>query len=72
MAEFPHCSTETIHAPGDCYYCDLYPQLQAAREVSGIAFSTPEANGRSGNVAIKAGETHTHMGATWTVEWPSR
>lgn len=64
---YPHCNSETLHAPGDCYYCDQYPTRQAARAASGSSFSTPEANGWSGNVAVKAGETAEHMGARYTV-----
>jgi hypothetical protein len=71
MAEFPHCNSEVLHAPGDCYYCDLYPDRQAQRAASGAGFSPLEANGWSGNVAVKAGEFHTHMGATYIVGQPA-
>jgi hypothetical protein len=64
---YPHCDEDVLHAPGTCYYCDKQPQMQEAREVLGIPFSPPEANGWSGNVAKKAGETHTHMGGTYVV-----
>lgn len=67
MAEYPHCNTTTIHAPGECHYCDMHPDLQEARSLSGVPFSSNEANGWSGNVAVKAGERHTHLGATYTV-----
>lgn len=66
-APYPHCNSSTIHAPGDCHYCDKYPKLQKARKWSGEAFSPLEANGWSGNVAVKAGEVHTHMGFSYIV-----
>lgn len=65
--EFPHCNSETLHEPGACYYCDQFPIRQAARAASGSSFSTLEANGWSGNVAVKAGEVHEHLGATFVV-----
>lgn len=67
MAPYPHCNPETIHSPGTCYYCDLHPDLQAARRGSGRPFSPAEGNGWSGNVAVRAGEVHSHMGATFIV-----
>lgn len=51
--KFPHCNSEKLHAPGVCEYCDRYPSRQAARAASGSSFSTPEANGWYGNVAVK-------------------
>lgn len=36
---FPHCDTNVLHAPGECYYCDKYPQWQALRVIWGIAFT---------------------------------
>lgn len=63
----PHCNSEVLHAPGQCYYCDHYPDRQAARAASGGSFSPLDANGWSGNVAVKAGEVHEHMGARYTV-----
>lgn len=65
--EFPHCNSETLHAPGACYYCDHFPSRQAVRAASGSSFSTLEANGWSGNVAVLAGQVHEHMGASFTV-----
>jgi hypothetical protein len=67
MAPFPHCNSDTIHAPGACYYCDLYADLQLERANSGRPYSSLEANGWSGNVAVRAGELHSHMGATFVV-----
>lgn len=63
----PHCNTEVLHAPGECYYCDRYPERQRVRAASGTPFTPNEANGWSGNVAAKAGETHSHLGATYLV-----
>lgn len=39
MAEMPHCDSTVLHAPGECEYCDLYPEWQKARKMWGIAFS---------------------------------
>lgn len=63
----PHCNTSVLHAPGECYYCDHYPGRQAAFVSGGIPFTPNEANGWSGNVAVKAGEEHTHMLSTYVV-----
>lgn len=67
MAEFPHCNSTTIHEPGTCYYCDRFPGLQAARAKSGEPFTSAEANGWSGNVAVREGDLHSHMGAQYVV-----
>lgn len=63
--EYPHCNSEVLHAPGVCHYCDQYPDRQKTRAASGTAFTPPQANGWSGNVAVKSGELHTHLGATF-------
>lgn len=36
---FPHCDRRVVHAPGKCRYCDMSPELQAAREAWGINFT---------------------------------
>lgn len=45
-AEFPHCDSNILHAPGDCVYCDKYPEKQAERVREGVRFtgspSTPD------------------------------
>ena len=65
---YPHCDQTVIHAPGECYYCDRYAStLQAERAASGQPFTPNEANGWSGNVAWKRGDTAHHMGATFVV-----
>lgn len=64
---YPHCNTEVLHAPGECYYCDHYPERQAARAASGTPFTPNEANGWSGNIAVKEGEIHQHLGAPYVV-----
>ena len=35
----PHCDQRILHAPGDCWACDLYPDWQKLRELWGIAFT---------------------------------
>lgn len=39
MATMPHCDSAVLHAPGDCEYCDAYPEWQRARRMWGIAFT---------------------------------
>ncbi len=72
-AKYPHCNQDILHAPGECFYCDKYPERQYVKYVLDGEFSNNEANGWSGNVAVKEGQTHTHMGITFKVndeqEW---
>jgi hypothetical protein len=35
----PHCDQRILHAPGECWACDLYPDWQALRVKWGIAFT---------------------------------
>lgn len=63
-AKYPHCSAQVLHAPGECYFCDKYPKAQAERRASGTPFTLNESNGWSGNVAVPAGRSFTHMGLT--------
>lgn len=35
----PHCDARILHAPGECWACDLYPDWQALRVKWGIAFT---------------------------------
>lgn len=65
--EYPHCNSEVLHAPGECHYCDAYPQRQRVRAASGTSFTPNESNGWSGNVAAPTGSLHSHMGATYIV-----
>lgn len=65
--KFPHCNSAMLHAPGECYYCDHYPKRQHAWIDSGQPFTPNESNGWSGNVAVKAGEVHTHLLSTYVV-----
>lgn len=38
-AKHPHCDDLVLHKPGECKYCDLYPERQAQRVKDGIAFT---------------------------------
>jgi hypothetical protein len=38
-AMMPHCDQRILHAPGECEYCDAYPDWQALRQFWGIAFT---------------------------------
>lgn len=42
MAEFPHCDSLVLHAPGACVYCDLYPDKQDERIRNSVAFTGDE------------------------------
>lgn len=40
----PHCDQRILHAPGECWSCDMYPDWHKLRELWGIDFtghSTP-------------------------------
>ena len=39
IAQFPHCDTRVLHAPGECEFCDGQPVWQALRRAWGIAFT---------------------------------
>lgn len=67
VAKYPHCNQNIIHRPGECYYCDKYPHLQMVKYALDDDFSDEINNGWSGNVAVKEGEVHSHMGATFVV-----
>lgn len=42
----PHCDQRILHAPGDCWACDLYPDWQKLRELWGIDFSGHSTDGK--------------------------
>jgi hypothetical protein len=77
---YPHRDSRVLHAPGECEYCDLHPELQEARLRGRIAFSGHPApdNGFPcpADAAVEAGERgdynrwpgNTPEGYTWT--WP--
>ena len=35
----PHCNEQVLHAPGECEFCDKYPERQQARIASNTPFS---------------------------------
>jgi hypothetical protein len=39
MATMPHCDSRVLHAPGECEYCDGWPQAQQYRQITRIAFT---------------------------------
>lgn len=39
---FPHCDQMILHGPGECTYCDYYPDWQNLRVSWGIAFTGHE------------------------------
>lgn len=38
-ASFPHCDDLVLHAPYECKYCDMFPDMQALRLLRGIPFT---------------------------------
>lgn len=49
----PHCDARILHAPGECWACDLYPDWQDLREKWLIAFTGHEpAEKRHGDYLI--------------------
>jgi hypothetical protein len=38
-AAYPHCDSLVLHSPGECRYCDMYPEQQQRRELQGINFT---------------------------------
>lgn len=38
-AYMPHCDSSVLHAPGECEFCDEYPDFQHYRVVARINFS---------------------------------
>lgn len=42
FTRFPHCDARILHAPGECEFCDLYPDRQSLRMAWGIAFTGHE------------------------------
>lgn len=50
----PHCDQRILHAPGDCWACDLYPDWQKLRELWGIAFTGHRPDIRKGEVECPA------------------
>lgn len=45
-ATMPHCDQAVLHAPGECTYCDAYPDWQELRSLWGIAFTGHTPTGR--------------------------
>lgn len=39
MAQFPHCDSNVLHAPGTCRFCDMSPQLQLGRSAAHVNFT---------------------------------
>lgn len=49
--QYPHCNTEVLHAPGQCKYCDKYPDWQQVRIKKGEPFANDDDTMWHGNVA---------------------
>jgi hypothetical protein len=46
IKQFAHCDQRILHAPGECQYCDKYPEWQALRVAWGISFTGWEPEGK--------------------------
>jgi hypothetical protein len=44
-AMMPHCDQRILHAPGECQYCDAYPDWQNLRVFWGVDFTGHETDG---------------------------
>lgn len=44
---YPHCDSRVLHAPGECEYCDLYPEMQAERVDAGVNFTGHDDRGKA-------------------------
>lgn len=38
-APYPHCDSLVLHAPGECAFCDDYPEKQARRMYGRVNFT---------------------------------
>lgn len=38
-APYPHCDSRILHAPGECKYCDKFPEAQKARVDGRVNFT---------------------------------
>jgi hypothetical protein len=38
-AAMPHCDQRIVHAPGECWACDQFPDFQELRRMWGIAYT---------------------------------
>lgn len=47
MVPFPHCDSLVLHKPKECYYCDMYPELQEKRVLDGVNFTGGNDPGKS-------------------------
>lgn len=52
----PHCDGRILHAPGECWSCDLYPDWQKLRELWGIAFTGHQPEVETANLMTGASE----------------
>jgi hypothetical protein len=52
----PHCDQRILHAPGDCWACDLYPDWQELRTKWGIAFTGHQPEVETANLMTGASE----------------
>lgn len=46
-AYMPHCDSSILHAPGECDYCDAYPDWQEMREIQRINFTGHDDPGKA-------------------------
>lgn len=39
VVRFPHCDERVLHSPGECIYCDMYPDAQQSRIARKVNFT---------------------------------
>lgn len=45
--KMPHCDQYVLHAPGECKYCDMYPEAQQKRVADKINFTGHHEHGKT-------------------------
>jgi hypothetical protein len=65
-AAFPHCDDLILHAPGECEFCDMYPERQQERIVKGVNFTGHNtANYPCPSIARRGGPMHSARRDLW-------
>lgn len=69
-APFPHCDERVLHKPGNCQYCDMYPEAQQKRVDERVNFTGhTDADKRLCPADIARGIGNAHM---WHGNRPSK
>jgi len=52
---YPHCDPRVLHAPGECEYCDHYPEWQQERVENKVLFTNDPRNAELVDAFLKVG-----------------